>query len=528
MALPLVLTDVFIYLLTFIPLMFADRNGHKALPAAVLATMFCNVTGFSVGIGALAALDTLLTQAFGSKEYVRMALTLQRSLVLLFLLCLPIALLWGFVEPLLVALGQDPEVAALASHWCRMLIGALYPQMVFYALRKYLNAMGETVLPCLTAGLAVLSTLGLIKLFAVKAIDLGLTGPPLAVTIASVLLVFMTIGGMCCRKNVIGTAAAGQGKNGARAGAGAGVGAGAGAGAGAGTGQKRRLELLNAKDEDGTAADTNEDDEDIEEQDYRSEPPLRLLWTNGWNRQVFTGWWPILRLGLPGIIMICSEWWSWEVNSLAAGWLGHVTLAAQGVALTTCALMFMLPQGLGLVASILIGNALGRGDAAGARRGGLVALGMYTAAEAVQCTALLCSMHWWPTLFASDELVLRTTRQVLPWALGVNFFDGAQGVMSGILRGCGRQCLGSGINCTVWYALGLPVGMSLAFAANMGLAGLWVGIGCALGGQNLALGLTLLRIDWESECAKAAYRIGELDDDNDDVVLKEQLTTMNV
>ena len=33
-----------------------------------------------------------------------------------------------------------------------------------------------------------------------------------------------------------------------------------------------------------------------------------------------------LKLGIPGILMICSEWWAFEIIALAAGWIGEVSL----------------------------------------------------------------------------------------------------------------------------------------------------------------------------------------------------------
>ena len=41
-----------------------------------------------------------------------------------------------------------------------------------------------------------------------------------------------------------------------------------------------------------------------------------------------------LRLALPGIIMVGTEWWAFEIVALAAGRLGRLSLAAQSVVMT--------------------------------------------------------------------------------------------------------------------------------------------------------------------------------------------------
>ena len=49
----------------------------------------------------------------------------------------------------------------------------------------------------------------------------------------------------------------------------------------------------------------------------------------GWTRECLRDWWPFLRLAVPGIFMVCSEWWAFELAALAASYLGKVDLAAQ-------------------------------------------------------------------------------------------------------------------------------------------------------------------------------------------------------
>ena len=48
--------------------------------------------------------------------------------------------------------------------------------------------------------------------------------------------------------------------------------------------------------------------------------------------------------------------------------------------------------------------------------------------------------------------------------------------MAGILRGTGRQALGALINFISYYVVGLPTGISLALAADMGTLGLYIGL----------------------------------------------------
>lgn len=54
-----------------------------------------------------------------------------------------------------------------------------------------------------------------------------------------------------------------------------------------------------------------------------------------------------------------------------------------------------------------------------------------------------------------------------------------QGVISGALRGAGKQILGAVTNFICYYIVGLPIGICLALLGNLGVMGMWIGIGIA-------------------------------------------------
>jgi len=52
-------------------------------------------------------------------------------------------------------------------------------------------------------------------------------------------------------------------------------------------------------------------------------------------------------------------------------------------------------------------------------------------------------------------------------------------VLAGVLRGCGKQLLVAVSNIISFYLVGLPVSLTLVYAADMGAFGFWVG--CTIG-----------------------------------------------
>ena len=77
-------------------IMFVGQLGAKELGAVVLATMWANVSGTSICMGGMTALDSLASQAFGAGEFELVGILLQRCIWIVTLLTIPIFGVWWF------------------------------------------------------------------------------------------------------------------------------------------------------------------------------------------------------------------------------------------------------------------------------------------------------------------------------------------------------------------------------------------------------------------------------------------------
>jgi MATE family multidrug resistance protein len=82
---------------------------------------------------------------------------LQRALLICWLVCLPITLLWQHMEPLLLALGQEPQIAAGAAAYLSALTPSLYCYAAQECLKRYLMAQG-VVTPAMVITIATTAT----------------------------------------------------------------------------------------------------------------------------------------------------------------------------------------------------------------------------------------------------------------------------------------------------------------------------------------------------------------------------------
>lgn len=88
--------------------------------------------------------------------------------------------------------------------------------------------------------------------------------------------------------------------------------------------------------------------------------------------------------------------------------------------------------------------------------------------------------------------------------------NGATALLSGILRGSGRQKVGAVVNGVSNYAVGLPLQLLLAFRLGHGVAGLWWGIAAAATLQAAVLAVLVSRFDWNRETARSARLVRHL------------------
>lgn len=96
--------------------------GHMGDPLAlsqvVLATSIFNVTGANIVSGLSAGMDTFCGQAMGAGNHRLLGVVLQRALLICLLFCAPVTLLlWARAEPIILALGQPPAIAAGAARF---------------------------------------------------------------------------------------------------------------------------------------------------------------------------------------------------------------------------------------------------------------------------------------------------------------------------------------------------------------------------------------------------------------------------
>ncbi len=104
--------------------------------------MTANITGYAVYQGLATSLDTLCAQAYGSGKKTLVGLQLQRMVYFLFLVTIPVGIIWLSATNILGAIVPDKRAAALAGLFLKVLLLGAPGYAAFEGGKRFVQAQG--------------------------------------------------------------------------------------------------------------------------------------------------------------------------------------------------------------------------------------------------------------------------------------------------------------------------------------------------------------------------------------------------
>lgn len=103
----------------------------------------------------------------------------------------------------------------------------------------------------------------------------------------------------------------------------------------------------------------------------------------------------------------------------------------------------------------------------------------------------------WARLFSGSAAIVSAFGAITPLMVISIVVDSAQGVLSGVARGCGWQHLAAATNLVAFYGVGMPLAVLFAFKLDLRTRGLWAGLICGLTCQACTLLVITIRTKWD-------------------------------
>ncbi|XP_044429181.1 protein DETOXIFICATION 16 isoform X3 [Triticum aestivum] len=432
---PIIASCILQNVVNMVSVMVVGHLGELPLAGASLATSLANVTGYSLLTGMATAMDTLCGQAYGARLYHRLGVYKQRAMVVLSLACVPIVLIWANTTRILVSLGQDPAISAVAGEYARWMIPSLVVYVPLQCHIRFLQSQSIVLPVTASSGTTALCHPLVCWLLVYKA-GLGSKGAALSNAVSYginlvILALYVRLSSTC--KNT---------------------------------------------------------------------------WS-GFSREAFRELRQFTALAMPSAMMICLEWWSFEILVLLSGLLPNPQLETSvlSICLNTGALLYMVPLGLSSSISTRVSNELGAGHPEAAKLATRVVMYMALSVGLVLALTMVLLRNVWGYLYSNEQEIVTYISRMLP-ILGISYLiDGLHSSLSGVLTGSGKQNIGAAVNLGAFYLLGIPLAAMLAFVFHLLNYGLWLGIVSGSFTKLVLLTFIAWCIDWEKEALKAQDRV---------------------
>jgi len=199
--------------------------------------------------------------------------------------------------------------------------------------------------------------------------------------------------------------------------------------------------------------------------------------------------WPLfgrlLAIGAPITGTMLLEYGVFAAAAILMGWLGTTELAAHQIAVTTASIIFMVPFGVSMAATVRVGHAVGRRDVAATQRAGLTAVALGATFMAAMTLLIALARNVIPLFFLgfgtdSGDPTLRLAALLL--AVGATFFiaDGIQTVTAGALRGLNDTRMPMLFAAICFWAIGFSACCWFGFSLRLGAVGIWIGLSIGL------------------------------------------------
>lgn len=418
LAWPLVATNVAQALINATDAVLLGWSGASTLAAAALGLNLYTI--FAIfGMGVVMAASPMLARELGERAHsVRdVRRTVRQAMWTAVAIVVPVWLLLWHTGAILIALGQDPELAAGAQQLVRGLQWGMLPMLFYFVLRSFVAALERPLWSfVVVAGAVLFNALVNYSLifgkFGMPA--LGLRGAGIGSSIAN-LAMFLAMA---------------------------------------------LVVVLHPR--------------------FRRYHLFGRFWHADWPR--FRQLW---RLGLPIAITITFEVAVFNTTVFLMGLIGEASIAAHMVAIQIAALSFMVPMGLSQAATVRVGLAQGRRDAAAIGRAGWAAFMIGVSFMAMMALVMLAIPHQLVGLFL--DRADPANAPVFPLAISFLFIaalfqivDGAQAVAAGMLRGLHDTKVPMLFAAFGYWVVGIFVGVGLAFGLGWQGVGLWVGLAIGL------------------------------------------------
>ncbi|KAI3762840.1 hypothetical protein L1987_53282 [Smallanthus sonchifolius] len=230
---------------------------------------------------------------------------------------------------------------------------------------------------------------------------------------------------------------------------------------------------------------------------------------SGFSWEAFSNLWGFAKLSFASAIMLCLESWYFMLLILFAGYLTNAEVAVDALSICVNILGWgvMIALGFNAAISVRVSNELGATHPRTAKFSVVVVVIFAFIIGVLLAILLGIFRHQYPALFADSLEVQQAVYALTPLLAACLIINNIQPAISGVAIGAGWQAVIAYINIGCYYIFGVPLGLTLGFAINWGVKGIWMGMLTGTVVQTIILIWICVRTNWDKEASMAEERI---------------------
>ncbi|XP_030264191.1 multidrug and toxin extrusion protein 1-like isoform X2 [Sparus aurata] len=157
----------------------------------------------------------------------------------------------------------------------------------------------------------------------------------------------------------------------------------------------------------------------------------------GWSKECLQDWSSYIHLAIPSMVMLCVEWWMYEIGGFLSGLINDVELGAQSVVYQMGTIAFMFPLGFSIAGTVKVGNALGAGDTEQAKLS--AKLSVFCAVSVSVCLSIAIGSlkDHISYVFTYDEQIRERVADVITLYAPFVLVEATAAALGGVVRGAG-------------------------------------------------------------------------------------------
>ncbi|CAM0953837.1 unnamed protein product [Alopecurus aequalis] len=183
LAAPAVVVYMINFLIAMSTQIMAGHLGTLEFAAASLGNRGIQIFAYGLMLGMGSAVETLCGQSYGAQRYHMLGIYMQRATIVLVATAIPLAVIYIFSCPLLIVLGQSPDIATAAATFVYGLIPQIFAYAVNFPIQKFLQSQSIMLPSAYTSAVTLVVHVALSYVLVYK-LGLGLLGASLMLSMS--------------------------------------------------------------------------------------------------------------------------------------------------------------------------------------------------------------------------------------------------------------------------------------------------------------------------------------------------------